>query len=804
MHPPSPRFRCGPLWRAVAAALALVVALGCAPPGPSLDTEEGLRSAGQRRLSQLEGEIVLEGLERPVDVLRDEWGVAHIYAETVHDLFFAQGFVAAQDRLYQMEIWRRTGAGELAEVFGEEFLERDRLARLVRYRGDMEAEWTSYSPDAKAIAAAFTEGVNAYIRRRGDNLPIEFELLGFRPKQWKPEDCLLRVAGLMMVRNVRQEIARAEMTAKLGLAMTRKFFPTDPRIGFAPDPELELDGLDGRVIENYLRVSAVPRLPGADGSNNWVVSPALSATGKPLLAGDPHRALTLPSLRYMVHLVGPGWNVIGAGEPALPGVAIGHNERMGWAFTIVQYDLADLFVERVDPENPLRYRHRGEWLEMQVERERIRVRGRDEPVEVELKFTRHGPVIWEDPERPRVVALRWAGQEPGTAGYLGSLALDRVRNWDEFVEAMRSWKVPAENIVYADVDGNIGWIPAGLLPVRRGWKGLFPVPGFTGEYAWSGFRDVDELPRRFNPPEGFIATANHNIRPPDYRYDLGFDWAPPYRYERIREVLSRGGKFTVADFERLQHDELSLPARRLVRLVETAPVAGDTVFRRARDLLAQWDRVLGKDSAAAALYEVWQPLLADHLVAAEAPGFDPELILENLAMPVLIELLTESPDRDEILRNSLREAWQETVRLLGPDPAAWRWGDLHKAVFRHPLANTGPRRVVFNLAPVERGGDGFTVNATRGPGFRQTHGASYRHVLDLADWDRSVFTTTPGQSGQPGSPHYADLLEPWAEGRYAPLLFTREAVEKHTAHRLVLRPSAEPVGARAEGPQSKR
>ncbi|HHN72519.1 MAG TPA: penicillin acylase family protein, partial [Thermopetrobacter sp.] len=370
--------------------------------------------------------------------------------------------------------------------------------------------------------------------------------------------------------------------------------------------------------------------------------------------------------------------------------------------------------------------------------------------------------------------------------------------------AMRSWKVPAENIVYADVDGNIGWIPAGLLPVRRGWKGLFPVPGFTGEYEWRGFRDVDELPQRFNPPEGFIATANHNIRPPDYPYDLGFDWAPPYRYERIREVLSRGGKFAVADFERLQHDELSLPARRLVRLVETAPVAGDTVFRRARDLLAQWDRVLGKDSAAAALYEVWQPLLADHLVAAEAPGFDPELILENLAMPVLIELLTESPDRDEILRNSLREAWQETVRLLGPDPAAWRWGDLHKAVFRHPLANTDPRRTVFNLAPVERGGDGFTVNATRGPGFRQTHGASYRHVLDLADWDRSVFTTTPGQSGQPGSPHYADLLEPWAEGRYAPLLFTREAVENHTAHRLVLRPSAEPVGARAEGAQSKR
>ena len=755
------------------------------------ETEDWLTQAASRRLARIEGTVSLAGLAQPVEVLRDKWGVAHIYAQTQHDLFFAQGFTAAQDRLYQIEIWRRTGAGELAEVFGPEFVERDRIARLVRYRGDMQAEWESYSPDTKEIATAFTDGVNAYIEHAENRLPIEFALLDFRPGQWKPEHCVLRIAGLMMTRNARQEVARAEMVAKLGIETTMKYFPTDPHRRLDPDPGVDLDGLDAAVVANYRASTGIPTLRSQDASNNWVVDGTLSATGKPLLASDPHRAVILPSLRYLAHLVAPGWNVIGSGEPALPGIAIGHNERAGWGFTIVQYDQVDLYVEKVDPENPHRYRYRDEWLDMEVETEQIRVKGQAEPVEVELKYTRHGPVIWEDPEKNRVVAVRWAGAEPGTAGYLGSLATDRIQNWDGFVAAMKAWKIPAENIVYGDVDGDIGWIPAGLLPIRENWSGLLPVAGHTGEREWSGFRTVDELPRIHNPAQHYVATANHNIRPKDYAYDLGFDWSEPYRFDRVDEVLREGKKFTVEDFERLQHDSTSLVARQLLAMLKRVPEGGSAELREAHKLLEGWDTVLARDSQAAPLFEVWQEeTLKPKFVELMVPAAAQALVRKNLRLPILFKLLEEASagERHRVLNESLEVAFARTRELLGEETAGWRWGSLHKVLFQHPLANSPARKAVFDLRPVERGGGAYTPNRASGPNYRQTHGASYRHVLDMADWDRSVFTSAPGQSGQPTSPHYSDLLASWGHDRFVPLLYSREAVEKNTAHKLMLEP----------------
>ncbi|HEX9782047.1 MAG TPA: penicillin acylase family protein, partial [Opitutaceae bacterium] len=600
---------------------------------------------------------------------------------------------------------------------------------------------------------------------------------------------MLRIAGLLMTRNISQEIARAEMVAKLGVEQTMKWMPPEPSRPLRPDPDVNLDGLDARVLAGYRPAITIPALAGEEGSNNWVVAGSLSATGKPLLASDPHRPVMLPSLRYMVHLVGPGWNVIGSGEPALPGVAIGHNERAGWGFTIVPYDAADLFVETLDPEHPKRYRYNEQWLEMNVERERILVKG-SEPVEVELKFTRNGPVIWEDPAAKRAVAIRWTGAEPGTAGYLGSLAIDRVENWDGFLEAMKAWKIPAENMVYADVDGNIGWIAAGLMPIREGYPGLLPMPGHNGKYDWKGFRAVGELPRRHNPKERYIATANHNILPSGYPHDLSFDWAAPYRFQRIDEVLRGGGKFTIEDFQRLQHDETSLPARQLIALLEKLPEGGPPELAQARKMLAGWDKVLDRDSAAAALFEVWLKRLPPRFVESQLPPESRELVSRNLAVPTFLRMLSEAPEdlRKQVMIESLADSFREAKTLLGADSSAWRWGNLHTITFRHPLANTAARNSVFNRGPVERGGDGLTPNATSGPNFRQASGASYRHILDFADWDRSVFTSTPGQSGQPGSPHYDDLLPLWSEGKYAPLPYSREAVEKHTAHKLVLAP----------------
>jgi len=551
--------------------------------------------------------------------------------------------------------------------------------------------------------------------------------------------------------------------------------PLGPPVRLALDKELSLDGIGPHVLGTYRAAISVPA--ARDGSNNWVVSGALSETGKPLLANDPHRPLLLPSLRYVTHLVAPGWNVIGAGEPALPGVATGHNERIAFGITIDGFDQADLYVEKTDPQNPNRYLHRNEWLDVRIERERIRVKGRATPAEVELKFTRHGPIIYEDRARNRAITLRWVGSEPGTAGYLGSLSLDRARNWAEFLAAIQRAKVPALNHVYADVDGNIGWVAAGLVPVRRNWSGLLPVPGHTGAYEWDGFLPVRELPQAYNPPAGYLATANHNILPKGYPHAVGFEFAAPFRFLRIDEVLRAGGRFTVEQFQRLQHDETSLAARELIALLPGRDREG------AVALLKSWDKVLSKDSAAAALFEVWIRELSVKFAAPVAPS-------PQIGLPALMSLLRSQPAaaREKILGESLEAAVARTRKLLGDDMKAWRWGRLHTVQFRHPLSNAEERRRVFDLGPVERGGDASTPNAAGGAGFRQQTGASYRHVLDLADWDRSVFTSVPGQSGQPGSPHYADLLPLWAEGRYAPLSFTRAAVEKHAAHRLLLEP----------------
>ncbi|MEK7407382.1 MAG: penicillin acylase family protein, partial [Acidobacteriota bacterium] len=435
----------------------------------------------------------------------------------------------------------------------------------------------------------------------------------------------LRIAGLLMTRNATQEMTRAEMVDKLGLAAAMKYLPPDPPTEILLDKELSLAGLGPRVLAGYRAATSVPSLHREEGSNNWVVSGALSATGKPLLANDPHRPLLLPSLRYVAHLVAPGWNVIGAGEPALPGVATGHNERIAFGITIDCFDQTDLYVEKTDPQNPNRYLHNGQWHEMRIEREKIAVKGRAAPVEVELKFTRHGPVIWEDRPRNRAIALRSVVSEPGTAGYLGSLSLARARDWREFIAALARAKVPALNYVYGDVDGNIGWVAAGLAPVRKNWSGLLPLPGHTGAYEWDGFVPVRDLPQVYNPARGYVATANHNILPPGYPHRVSFEFSLPFRFLRIDEVLRAGKKFTSEDFQRLQHDETSLPARALVKML-----AGDSAAVR---LLKSWNFVLSKDSPAAALFEFWVRELPSRYTAAEVKPEGRDLVARHLALP---------------------------------------------------------------------------------------------------------------------------------------------------------------------------
>jgi len=705
--------------------------------------------------------VPLPGLRQGVEILRDRWGVPHIYASNTADLFFAQGYLAARDRLWQIDRWRREGTGRLAEIAGPEAIERDRLALAVRFRGDLEGEWRSYGPDTKAIATAFTNGINAYIRALHGRRPLEFRVAGYDPSLWAPEDCLARVPGLLMTRNLTREVSRARNIRRFGLTAVAAMQPPDPAIPIEIPHGLDLADIDSEIVRVYNIVTGAR--PDEQGSNNWVVDGTMTTTGKPILANDPHRPVRIPSLRKTVHLVAPGWNAIGAGEPALPGIALGHNERVAFGFTIVGIDQQDLYVEKLNPENPNQYLYRGAWKPVEIERRQIAVKGRPAGELIELRHTMHGPIIYEDRARHRAYALRWVGSEPGTAGYLAGLSLARVQNWREFLSAMDRYKVPSENIVYADVDGNIGWQAAGLAPIRRNWSGLLPVSGDSGEYEWAGFRKAGELPRAYNPPQHFIATANHNILPPEYTIPLGYEWALPYRYLRIREMLTArdAPKFSVADFERMQQDVTSIPARRLQAAVKEWHKAPEL----AREL-ASWDCRMTVDSRAAAIFEVWM----HEIRAANHPMPEADVALSRID--------------PQVLSATLARAEATLEKRLGKDRAAWTWGRLHRIEFKHPLGEKA-----WNRGPIARPGDAYTPNATSGNDYQQTNGASYRQILDVADWDRSVMTNVPGESGDPQSPHFDDLLGDWAAGRYHPMPFSRQAVEAAAVERISLVPA---------------
>ncbi|MFG3259556.1 penicillin acylase family protein [Streptomyces sp. NPDC048172] len=754
------------------------------------------------------------GLEAPVEILVDRWGVPHLYAASRHDLFLAQGFNAARDRLFQLDLWRRRGLGLLAEVFGAEYVAHDRAARLFLHRGDMAEEWAAYGPGTEEMTRAFVAGINAYValcEAEPGLAPPEFGLLGYAPARWDAED-VPRIRSHGLAYNLQDEVARARTLRDFGPEAEELRKVREP----APHALRVPEGLDLSVIpDDVLRVyelatvapwaaGAAPR-QGLDGSNNWVLAPSRTATGRPLLANDPHRPVSFPSLRYLAHLTAPGLDVIGAGEPALPGISIGHNGRIAFGLTIFPVDQEDLYVYRTRPGAPRAYAYGGGWEEMDTVTETIPVRG-GPPVEAELCFTRHGPVVRELPERNAAFAVRAAWLGPGMAPYLGSAGYMGAESADAFTDAMRRWGAPGENQVYATPDGTIGWRPAGRVPVRPNWDGTLPVPG-DGRYEWAGFHDPDTLPTERDPERGWIATANEMNLPPGYPNDtrtVTYDWYAPTRRARVAEALSAHDGWTAEECVRLQNDYVSLPARAVLPMLAGLPGDGPRV-RTALGLLRDggWDASLDADSAAAALFEIWyrghlrpallrqalRPLVpADRLEEAVTRVQPPEAASGDARVDLeLFPLATP-----ELLTATLGEAVAAAEQLLGPDPAAWSWGTLHRAHLRHPLADRLGDAPWTSLGPVPRGGSGDTVGATPylpEPDFRQAGGASFRMVVDVGAWDESLVMNSPGQSGDPRSPHHSDLFTDWATDRAFPLVYTRERVERETRARLVLAPA---------------
>jgi len=783
-------------------AVTLALAASASPQASDQKASSNLEARAKASLAVIRGTLNAPGLQQSVRVQRDRWGVAHIYAQNEHDLFFAQGFVVAQDRLFQMELWKRSGQGRLAEILGPGAVQRDVNARLLRYRGDLDAEYKSYAPDTKEILEAFTSGINAYIeliqKPGGIGLPIEFQLAGFKPEPWKPEDCLNRLAAYSMTGNGASELHNAQLVALLGPEKAAELLDLDPPVKLEPAPGIDFSGLSPALLKNLVGSDVPVHFPEAppEGSNDWTVSGSLTVTGKPLLANDPHRVIAEPSLRYIVHLVAPGWNVIGSGEPGLPGVAVGHNENIAWGFTIFGIDQQDLYLAQLNPADPDEYKTEHGWQRMEVKTESIGVRG-GAPVTVKLKFTRHGPVLWEDGKR--ALALHWVGEEPGTAGYLSSLSLDRAENWQEFEQSMARWKVPSENIVYADRAGNIGEHSTGLAPLRKNWTGLLPVPE-SGGYAWSGFVPNGDLPHTYNPSKGFVATANHKMIPENYPYAVGFSWGSPERFLRISEVLGGAAKaahkLSIEDMENLQNDVVSLPARELQSLLKHA--AGNAPSSAAK-LLLDWDCTVTTNSTAASLYEFWAAELRDAVTQKIAPA-EARKAAGELSLPRVVRELSHPRSavfganrdsaRDALLLQSLHAAENKLSAKLGPDPKNWAWGPLHRVSFYHPLGVRPSLSALFDRGSIPRLGDGYTVNATYygGGSFDQLAGASYREIFDLSDWDNALGVNVPGQSGQPASPHYDDLLPLWTRGQYFPLRYSRQAIDRETTDVLELKP----------------
>ena len=824
-------------------ALATASLLAQAPAQKPPDHTATARAS----LSQLDGTLLVYGLAEPVEVLRDRWGVPHIYAKNTHDLFFAQGYVVAQDRMWQLEMWRRNGEGKLAEILGPDYVMRDRFARLLTFRGNWDEEFKKYHPEGRVIFDAFARGVNASIQKALDEnkIPVEFQIMSFRPQPlWTAKTVLTRMPGWTLSRNASSEVQRALDVKLMGIDKVLELKPTDPEKKFVVPEGLDLADIDASILgitqgANNLRwtlpaqkadagsfnpaatalarglgLTANPWLEQPDlGSNNWVIGGSKSVTGKPIIANDPHREVVNPALRHVVHLNAPGFNVIGATEPGLPGISIGHNEHLAWGFTILGMDQQDLYVEETDPKSPNRYLAEGQWRDMEVQRELIWVKDRTEPIVYDMKFTRHGPVLHENTGRSRAYALKWVGAEPGGAGYLGSLNVMQTRNWKEFNDALRrAWFIPSHSLVYADVEGHYGYIGVAQTPIRKNWDGLLPIPGKDSRYEWAGYVPFDSLPQSLNGKAGFYNSSNNDVVPkivPDYSIPLGYEYSAPYRYDRVYEVLSANRKFTVGDMERLQQDVVSLPARELVPLLKGVKSA-DPDVEEARTRLLAWNFALERDSVPATIYEVLALKLGPLAFLPRVPEtartsvrqYDMRRVIAWMKRPDRAYGANPSEARNRILAQALGEAVADLRKRYGKDMNAWKWGDLHTTDFEHPLG-TGPNRGLFNITPVRRGGDGFTVQAATSPtdvgSMKQTSGASFMFVMDVSNWDNSTGLSVPGQSAQPLSPHYQDLIPYWGEGKYFPLAFSRAKVEEVRAHRLMLQPIRETTLTSASG-----
>lgn len=780
--------------------------------GLGLARSTGAASIGDRR------RIRLPGARAPIELLEDAMGIPHIRAQSKHDAFFGQGYVVARDRLFQIDFDYRRELGRMAEAFGPRFVPADRSARLFHFRGDIDAELSALPPDVLECARGYVAGVNARIAElRADPaaLPLEHGILGISPLRWDVRDLVrLRGGG---IGDCDDEVRRAQLQARGLLDLDRYMDPLRPAWAF-----LVPAGLDCAAVSDAdlgaLLTGAKP-LPFGDekagnttvdldlarmdraarGSNAWTVAGTRTATGRPILANDPHLGIGGASPRHIAHLTAPGLDVIGGGDPGLPGIMQGHTARFAFGRTNFHIDQTDLFILRTKEGNPDLYWHNGAWKRFETVEEEVLVKGAASE-RVTLRYAQGRPVVSEDPSRNRAVVQASVALLPGANMRFAIIAINLAHDWESLREAYKLHVSPT-NHHYADIDGNTGWHASGFVPKRPRHDGLFPAPG-DGSYDWTGILSVEEMPNIYNPKQGWFASANEMNLPSAYPYrdrKISFSWSDPFRHDRISEVLRAQPSHRLIDSVRLQHDVQSLPARALVKLL---PEASSAAAAPAAALLRRWNCGIEADSAGALLYELVMPELLARFREAVIPAGARNLIT-SVNLSEMLRLLA-APDkslgahpvaaRDALIDTALSAGWLKAVKLQGPDPTLWRWGDLHRVSISHPLSKQFPA-IAAAFAKIEggrSGGDGSTVMA-RGVvparSYNVMHGASFLFVADVGAWDNSRVLLLPGQSADPRSAHYRDWYQDWLTGNMHPLWFSEAPVDRHAVSRTMIEPA---------------
>ena len=758
----------------------------------------------------------IQGITDEVEVLRDNYGINHIYANNQDDLFFMQGYLAAKDRLFQFEMWRRQANGTISEIFGEEELDRDIGTRLFKFRGNMEEELNHYHEDGFEIVSSFVSGINKCIEEINETpsqLPIEFKLLGIKPENWTTEVVISRHQGLLG--NIDQELNIGRAVSLIGEEKVKElmwFHPKDPDISL--DNNLTYEDLKQDILrlynayrepiefkKNYIldkyqsendiafsKSNVHINDEYSIGSNNWAISGDKSFNGFPILANDPHRSLSNPSLRYMAHLVAPGWNVIGGGEPEIPGISIGHNGIGAWGLTVFRTDAEDLYVYKLNPSNLNEYMHNGQWKTFSKINETIKIKNKED-VNVELFYSVHGPVTFIDKIRNKAYAVKNGWSEIGGSPYLASLRMDQAENWEEYREASNYFNIPGENMVWADKYGDIGWQAVGIAPIRKTHSGLVPING-DGSFEWEDYLEIIEKPNLFNPEKGYIATANQNVTPEDYeRWDaIGYDWADPYRGERVNSILESKDTFNMEDMTNLQIDYFSIPSKQIINMSKDYITNNLEYFKK----LIEWDNILDKNSIEAGIYIEWQTQIFFEFIKK----YVPESVQKYLDVQIykVIEGISKMSDQEktEFLNKTFDLTIKSLIKKYGEENSGWVYGQenyKHVKIY-HPLEKVVNDSIkgIIGLDTYPRGGDGFTPGSTSSE-LNQRSGGSFRVVINTKDWDNSFATNSPGQSGNPKSKFYKNLYEDWANDKFFPLLYSKSKVLKNLSDRKIYRPS---------------